>query len=67
MTTPAPKSSPGNFFEDFRLGQSFRHATPRTDAVARLRKLVESGDEEGFALLMLKGRAYVEGRAAVRG
>ncbi len=30
MTTPTPKSSPGNFFEDFRLGQSFRHATPRT-------------------------------------
>jgi len=26
----APKTSPGNFFEDFRLGQKIRHATPRT-------------------------------------
>jgi len=25
-----PKASPGNFFEDFRLGQEIRHATPRT-------------------------------------
>ncbi len=24
------KTTPGNFFEDFRLGQEFRHATPRT-------------------------------------
>ena len=24
------KTSAGNFFEDFRLGQSIRHATPRT-------------------------------------
>ena len=27
MTT---KTNPGNFFEDFRLGQTIRHATPRT-------------------------------------
>jgi len=26
----APKTSPGNFFEDFRLGLEIRHATPRT-------------------------------------
>ena len=25
-----PKTSAGNFFEDFRLGQQIRHATPRT-------------------------------------
>lgn len=25
-----PKTSPGNFFEDFRLGTEYRHATPRT-------------------------------------
>ncbi len=25
-----PKTSPGNFFEDFQLGQQIRHATPRT-------------------------------------
>src|SRR6266478_468638 len=24
------KTTPGNFFEDFRLGQAIRHATPRT-------------------------------------
>ncbi|MGO8922409.1 MAG: hypothetical protein ACLQF4_05675, partial [Xanthobacteraceae bacterium] len=24
------KNSPGNFFEDFRVGQVIRHATPRT-------------------------------------
>src|SRR5262245_16512512 len=26
----APKANPGNFFEDFRIGQEIRHATPRT-------------------------------------
>ncbi len=26
----AAKTSPGNFFEDFQLGQEIRHATPRT-------------------------------------
>jgi 2-methylfumaryl-CoA hydratase len=26
----ASKTNPGNFFEDFRLGQEIRHATPRT-------------------------------------
>jgi 2-methylfumaryl-CoA hydratase len=25
-----PKTNPGNFFEDFSIGQVFRHATPRT-------------------------------------
>ena len=31
MSEPsAPKTNPGNFFEDFRLGQQIRHATPRT-------------------------------------
>jgi 2-methylfumaryl-CoA hydratase len=29
----APRTSPGNFFEDFRLGQQIRHATPRTVTV----------------------------------
>lgn len=29
----APKTSLGNFFEDFRLGQQIRHATPRTVTV----------------------------------
>jgi 2-methylfumaryl-CoA hydratase len=26
----SPKTSPGHFFEDFRLGQKIQHATPRT-------------------------------------
>ena len=31
MSEPsARKTNPGNFFEDFRLGQEIRHATPRT-------------------------------------
>src|SRR5262249_16703416 len=25
-----PKNSPGNFFEEFRVGKALRHATPRT-------------------------------------
>ena len=29
-TAPAPKTNPGNFFEDFRVGQEIVHATPRT-------------------------------------
>jgi 2-methylfumaryl-CoA hydratase len=28
--SPVAKTNPGNFFEDFRLGQQIRHATPRT-------------------------------------
>ncbi|MDG4576246.1 MAG: MaoC family dehydratase [Defluviicoccus sp.] len=28
--TMATKTNPGNYFEDFRLGQEIRHATPRT-------------------------------------
>ncbi|MEL6318395.1 MAG: MaoC family dehydratase [Pseudomonadota bacterium] len=29
-TRPATKTNPGNFFEDFAIGQRLRHATPRT-------------------------------------
>lgn len=29
-SNPSAKSLPGNFFEDFRVGQVIRHATPRT-------------------------------------
>ena len=29
-TAPGAKTSAGNFFEDFRVGQELRHATPRT-------------------------------------
>ncbi len=27
---PMSKTDPGNYFEDFRLGQTLAHATPRT-------------------------------------
>ncbi len=30
VSAPMSKTNPGNFFEDFRLGQRIRHATPRT-------------------------------------
>jgi len=30
MNVTAAKTKPGNFFEDFRIGQTIRHATPRT-------------------------------------
>lgn len=30
MSEPAPKTNPGRFFEDFRLGETIVHATPRT-------------------------------------
>ena len=33
MSNSAAKTNPGNFFEDFRLGQEIRHATPRTVTV----------------------------------
>lgn len=36
------KTNPGNFFEDFRLGQEIRHATPRT---------VSSGDAALYTAL----------------
>jgi 2-methylfumaryl-CoA hydratase len=36
------KTNPGNFFEDFRLGQVIRHATPRT---------VTAGDQALYAAL----------------
>jgi len=32
-SSPSTKSQPGNFFEDFRVGQTIRHATPRTVTV----------------------------------
>jgi 2-methylfumaryl-CoA hydratase len=48
------KTNPGNFFEDFRLGQQIRHATPRTvtmgdvalyDGLFGSRFAVQSSDE----------------------
>ena len=33
MSASSQKTSAGNFFEDFRLGQQIRHATPRTVTV----------------------------------
>ena len=68
VASKVASESPALYFEIQRLNEYGGESLEAlTTAVARLRKLVESGDEEGFARLMLKGRAYVEGRAAVRG
>ena len=32
--TIAPKANMGYFFEDFHVGQVFRHATPRTPIIS---------------------------------
>ena len=54
----AIKTSPGNFFEDFRIGQVIRHATPRTVTVGDValytglfggRFAVQSSDKIGRA------------------
>src|SRR5258705_1348791 len=53
------KTTPGNFFEDFRLGQLIQHATPRTitagdvalyTALYRPRFAVQSSDEFARAI-----------------
>jgi len=53
------KTNPGNFFEDFRLGQKIRHATPRTVTVGDValyhglfgaRFAVQSSDEFARAI-----------------
>ena len=53
------KTSPGNFFEDFRIGQVIRHATPRTVTVGDValytglfggRFAVQSSDEFAKAI-----------------
>jgi len=60
--------SPALYYEIQRLNEYGGESLEAlATAVERLRQLVASGDEKGFAELMLKGRAYVEGRAAVRG
>jgi 2-methylfumaryl-CoA hydratase len=57
--TAAPKTNEGNFFEDFSLGQSLRHATPRTvgtgdvalyTALTGSRFALQSSDEFARAL-----------------
>lgn len=59
--------SPALYFEIQRLNE---HGAESLDAlsaaVARLKHVVESGDAAGFEQLMLKGRAYVAGRATDR-
>ena len=47
-SSPRAKTNPGNFFEDFRLGQQIRHATPRT--VTRRRRGALSTACSGRAL-----------------
>ncbi len=59
--------SPALYFEIQRLnehgGESLKALTA---AVARLREVVESGDFATFEEMMLKGRAWVAGRATTR-
>jgi 2-methylfumaryl-CoA hydratase len=56
---PMSKTTPGNFFEDFRLGQTIRHATPRTvtagdvavyNALYGPRFAVQSSDTFAYAI-----------------
>ena len=54
MTDPtAAKTNPGHFFEDFRLGQQLRHATPRTVTtgdtllIGRAAQVLHWDDNEG--------------------
>ena len=63
------KTSNGNFFEDFRVGQEFHHATPRTltEADAALsvalygsRFAINSSDE--FARAIGLPRAPIDGK-----
>ena len=57
------KTSPGNFFEDFRLGQTIRHATPRT---------VTAGDQALYTALygsrfaVQSSDAFAQGRGLCR-
>jgi chorismate mutase/prephenate dehydrogenase len=59
--------SPALYFEIQRLNEYGTDSLEAlSSAVARLRHLVATGDAAGFEELMLKGRAYVAERAAVR-
>ena len=50
---PVAKTNPGNFFEDFRLGQQIRHATPRTVTLGGAWYFVV-----GFACLLLASQSH---------
>lgn len=59
--------SPALYFEIQSLNEYGRESLDALGtAVERLRGLVSQGDARGFEELMLKGRAYLEGRAAAR-
>jgi chorismate mutase/prephenate dehydrogenase len=59
--------SPALYFEIQSLNEYGRESLDAlAAAVERLRGLVSRGDACGFEELMLRGRAYLEGRAAVR-
>jgi chorismate mutase / prephenate dehydrogenase len=59
--------SPALYFEIQSLNEYGRESLDALGtAVERLRGLVSRGDARGFEELMLRGRAYVEGRAAAR-
>ena len=46
------KTNPGNYFEDFKLGQELRHATPRTVTDKdELKKLIAQVRQQGWAIV----------------
>ena len=70
------KTSAGNFFEDFRLGQTIRHATPRTMSMGDValytglfgpRFAVQSSDDFAKAIgLTLDGSKFGMGTRSQR-
>jgi chorismate mutase/prephenate dehydrogenase len=61
------QDSPALYFEIQSLNEYGRESLDALGAaVARVREVVARGDAKGFEELMLKGRAYFEGRAAAR-
>lgn len=67
VATRVASESPALYFEIQSLNEYGGESLQALgEAVERLRSLIERGDAAGFEELMLKGRAYFEGRAAAR-
>jgi chorismate mutase / prephenate dehydrogenase len=67
IASDVAQESPALYFEIQALNEYGTESLDAlADAVERIRATVRSSDAEGFAQLMLRGRAYFEGRAAVR-
>jgi len=67
VATRVASESPALYFEIQALNEYGGESLQALEeAVSRLRSLIELRDASGFEVLMLKGRAYFEDRAAVR-